>query len=166
MKKPFVALMVMFLSAFSVEGGQSLIGLKAPEFSLLDQHNKPYNVRQDEGKIIILLASDKKGSEQNKAWVESIEKKYKDSIPIIGIADIRGVPRVLNFLVKREFRDKPVGILLDWNGDVFTSYGFGENAANIVLIDKKGFVRYIYSGEATVKACESLFSEIDKLVRD
>jgi peroxiredoxin len=166
MKKLLLALIVILLSAITAEGDQSLIGSKAPEFILLDQHSKSYNVRQDEGKIIILLVSDKKGSEQNKAWVERIEKKYKDKVPIVGIADIRGVPRAFDFLVKREFKDKPVSILLDWNGNVFTSYGLVQKVANIVLIDRKGFVRHIHSGEATADACESLFKEIDKLGND
>jgi len=163
MKTLILALMIMHLSALSVKGDQPLLDSKAPEFTLSDQYDKPYNVRQDEGKIIILLASDKKGSEQNRAWVETIEKKFKDKIPIIGIADIRGTPRAFSFLVKREFSKQPVDVLLDWDGIVFTSYGLARHVANIVLIDKKGIVRHIYSGEATAEACTGLFNAIDKL---
>jgi hypothetical protein len=163
MKTPFFALIaLLFLLTLTFADGQSLIGSRAPEFILYDQHDKPYTIMQNRGKIIILLASDRKGSEQNKAWVESIEKKYKDRVPIIGIADLRRVPRVFEAVVKREFRNKPASILLDWNGDIFKSYGLAQKVANIVLVDKNGFLQYLYSGEATTDACEKLFWEIDK----
>jgi predicted transcriptional regulator len=167
MKKPLIIIVLveLLLSELSA-AGRSLVNNKAPQFTLSDQYNTPYNIKQDEGKIIILLASDKKGSEQNKAWVESIEKKYKNEIPILGIADVRRVPRAFEAGLKKEFRKKPARILLDWNGDVFKTYMLVQKVANIVLIDKKGFVQYIYSGEATADACERLFKEIDRLDKE
>jgi tRNA A37 methylthiotransferase MiaB len=55
---------------------------------------------------------------------------------------------------------------LDWTGEVFTNYVLAKHASNIVLIDKKGWVRYVTSGEVTIVARETLFKEIDKLLRD
>ncbi len=164
MIKRFFAILITTLLSFPAAGSESVVNVKAPEFALDDQHNNHYDIRQDVGKVIVLLASDGDGAAQNKQWVDNIEKRYgKNIIPIIGIADVRKVPRWLRGMVKREFKKTPVGVLLDWKGVVFTSYGLSEYVANIVLIDKKGFVRYIYSGEATPEACQGLFMEIDKL---
>jgi len=159
----YLALSVLIIPALAVDSNQSVVNTKAPQFTLLDQYNRPYNIKQDEGKLIILLASDRDGSVQNEAWVKSVEKRYRNEVTIIGIADLRGVPRVLKLIVLREFKKCPASVLMDWNGDVFISYGLAQKAANIVLIDRKGFIRYIYYGEATTDARESLFKEIDVL---
>jgi len=165
MKLSSAAILIMTISSLA-HASHPLIDSVAPEFTLLDQYNKPYDIRQDEGKMILLLASDGQGSIQNKAWVDNINQRYNGKVPIIGIADVRKVPRPLKAFAKREFKKSPVSVLLDWNGDVFISYGLAENVANLILIDKKGIVRYLYSGEATPEACGMLFHIIDHLTND
>jgi len=163
MKYQFITIIILLTSTIAANERPSLINNMAPQFTLLDQYNKPYNIAQDQGKIILLLASDAEGAKQNKAWVENIDNRYNHRIPIVGIADVRQVPRPLKALARKEFKKTPVSILLDWNGDVFISYGLVKKLANIVLIDKKGVVRYMYSGAATATSCAILFREIDKL---
>ena len=59
------------------------------------------------GKTIILIASDGEGSAQNKAWVRAIESKYLDQITILGIADVRRVPRVMKKIAEQKFKNSP-----------------------------------------------------------
>ena len=166
MKKYFFLLLSLFLSTAAAQGGHPLLNVKAPEFSLLDQYDKPYNIRQGEGSIVVLLASDKEGEPQNALWRSAIEERYRDKIFLIGIADVRTVPFFLKSRIKNNFRKDNARILLDWTGEVFTNYVLAKHASNIVLIDKKGRVRYVTSGEVTIVARETLFKEIDKLLRD
>jgi hypothetical protein len=163
MNKYFLLLLSLFLSTAAAQGGHPLLNVKTPEFSMLDQYDKPYNIRQGEGSIVVLLASDKEGEPQNTLWRSAIEERYRDKIFLIGIADVRTVPFFLKSRIKNNFRKDNARILLDWTGEVFTNYVLAEHASNIVLIDKKGMVRHLHSGEATTEARETLFKEIDKL---
>ncbi len=155
----------LLAAAGASAGARTIINAKAPEFSLRDQYDQPYDLRQGEGRPIVLLASDGEGAKHNRQWVDAINGRYKDRIAIIGIADTRGVPFFMKAAVKNEFKKSPAHVLLDWNGVVFTSYGLAPKVSNIVLIDKNGMVRYLYSGEATTRACENLFREIDNVER-
>jgi hypothetical protein len=166
MKKNFVLLLSFFISVAAAEGGQPVLNVKAPEFTLIDQYDKPYNIRQGEGGIVVLLASDKEGEPQNALWRTAISERYRDKIFMIGIADVRTVPFFLKSRIINNFRKDTERILLDWTGEVFTNYVLAKHASNIVLIDKKGWVRYVTSGEVTIDARETLFKEIDKLLRD
>lgn len=166
MKKHFVLLISIFISTAATAGSQPILNAKAPEFSLLDQYDKLYNIRQGEGGVVVLLASDKEGEPQYALWRSAIGERYKDKIFMIGIADVRTVPFFLKSRIKNNFRKDNARILLDWTGEVFTNHVLDRHASNIVLIDRKGMVRHVTSGEATTDARETLFKEIDKLLRD
>jgi len=163
MKIYFLLLLSLFLSTAAAQGGHPILNAKAPEFTLLDQYDKPYNIRQGEGSIVVLLASDKEGEPQNALWRSAIEERYRDRILLIGIADVRTVPFFLKSRIKNNFRKDNARILLDWTGEVFSNYVLVKHASNIVLIDKKGMIRHVHFGEATTEARETLFKEIDKL---
>lgn len=140
----------------------TLIGAKAPEFSLLDQRDKMVTPDQFIGKPVVLVASDKEGMKQNPAWRKALAERYGGSIIAQGVADVRKVPFFLKGSYKRDFQKDPDSIILDWEGAIFTAYGFAENVANIVLIDREGIVRYVYSGSADKDAIERLFREIER----
>jgi predicted transcriptional regulator len=168
MSKNLIVGLIFFCVAAAAgasDGVQTIINAKAPEFRLYDQYGRAYDLRQREGRTIVLLASDGEGSKHNREWVDAIKGRYQGRITIVGVADTRGVPYLFRGLVKREFKKSPAPVLLDWNGTVFTSYGLVPNVSNIVLIDRNGIVRYIIAGEATPEARNRLFREIDKLGR-
>lgn len=156
-----VAILILLLSV--TEGGQSIIGSPAPDFALQDQYDRPFTLRQYEGRVVVFLASDKEGSTQNQPWEKAISERYGNGVSVYGIADVRSVPFFLKGRIKSDFKKNKDGILLDWKGDVFKAYGLAEKVSNVILIDKYGVVRYVYSGAATEKAVERLFSVIDKL---
>ncbi len=161
MKKSILIIFVVLLSAAA--GAESaLINAKAPAFSLLDQNDHEINLRQLEGKVVVLIASDKDGLKQNPAWRKALTERYGERIFIQGVADLRKVPFFLKASFKREFQKEPHSIILDWKGEIFKSYGLAENFANIILIDKKGYVRYLHSGSAEQGAVNALFREIDR----
>jgi len=163
MKKGFI-LVVLMISAIA-GAGQSLINSKAPDFSLPDQHNKMVNLRELAGKPMILLASDKEGTKQNAGWRKAIAERYKDRILIQGVADVRKVPFFLKGSYKKDFQKDPDSIILDWEGTIFRSYGFKDNVANIVLIDKEAIVRYCHAGSAEQSEIEELYRAIDRSMK-
>ncbi len=165
MKKSILIIFVVLLSAAA--GAESaLINAKAPAFSLLDQNDHEINLRQLEGKVVVLIASDKDGSKQNPAWRKAITERYDGRVFLQGVADLRKVPFFLKAAFKRDFQKEPHSIILDWKGEIFKAYGLAESVSNIVVIDKKGTVRYFHSGSAEAGAVEELFREIDRSLEE
>lgn len=160
MKHYLVFLAFYLLPVVIATGELSLINSKAPEFSLSDQYDRQYSLQSFIGQPIVLLASDKKGSEQNHLWIESIEKRYGKNVRIIGVADVRTVPFFLKGKIRNDFKKNPNSILLDWEGTIFTAYGLSKGVPNVVLIDSIGYVRYLHAGGPTEEARELLFKEI------
>jgi len=163
-KLMIVVCLLVPLVAAAGEGGGTLINSRFPEFVLQDQYDKQVATRQWEGRTVILIASDKEGSEQNPAWVKAIRERYGERIVLQGIADVRSVPFFLKNRIKKKFQKDRESILLDWDGVVFTSCGLKKNAPNIILIDKSGMMRHIHSGFAEPAAMARLFAEADKLL--
>ena len=142
------------------EAGQPA-GSRAPDFALLDQFDKQVSLHDLEGKVVVLIASDDTGSKQNPEWKKAIEQ-YRGRVTVLGVADVRKVPFFLKSRFKRDFQKDPAVILLDWDGVIFTPYGLAKGVPNIVLIDKKGIVRHLYSGSAEPGAVEGLRAALDK----
>ncbi len=162
MRYCIIAMMTFFLPLSAVS--QS-VKTKAPDFSLPDQRDHLVTLSTFEGKVVILVASDKEGMKQNPAWRKGIVDRYGDRVVRQGVADVRKVPFFLKGSYKRDFQKDPESIILDWKGDIFKTYGFAENVSNIVLIDKNGFIRYRHSGDADPGAIDELFREIDRVLK-
>jgi hypothetical protein len=139
------------------------LNAKAPEFTLQDQYDKTVTLRGLEGRVVVLLASDKEGSAQNPAWQKAVLDRYKDGIMVLGLADLRNAPFFLKGKIKNDFKKQEGCILLDWKGEVFTAYGMAKKVSNVILLDKRGYVELMLSGEAVLEAIEKLFAAIDSL---
>ncbi|MFN3480224.1 MAG: YtfJ family protein [Thermodesulfovibrionales bacterium] len=160
---PIIMLLFIFFP-IGVESGQSIaLNTKAPDFSLKDQYDRTFNLREFEGQVVVLIASDKEGSAQNHLWGRKIRERYGNKIIIIGMADLRSVPFFLKNKIKEDFKKDDNSILLDWSGKVFDAYELAKKVSNIIVIDKKGYVRFTYSGSATKEAVNCLFEAIDDL---
>lgn len=63
-------------------------------------------------------------------------------------------------------KDEEKSILPDWKGSVFEDVAFPRALPPIVLVDRNGFIRYACTGEVSGKTAETLFREVDRLVRE
>jgi predicted transcriptional regulator len=151
---------VLIFMASMAEGGQ-LLDSRAPDFSLLDQRDRPVSLQQMKEQVVVLIASDNEGSKQNSGWKKALDK-YGTRIYVLGVADVRKVPFFLKSKFKRDFQKDPAAILLDWEGVIFSAYGLKQGVPNIILIDKKGILRYLHSGQAEQAAVERFYRELDK----
>ncbi len=138
-----------------------LIDAKAPNFSIEDQFDRPVGIRQFEGRTVVLMAADKEGSAHNDAWKDALVRRFRSAIALVGVADLRGTPFFLKNRVKSTFRKEQGSVLLDWEGVVFTRYGLRPRVSNLIVIDRKGYVRYLHSGPAQPEAIDQVFREID-----
>jgi peroxiredoxin len=158
---------VLILAAVLSGGSVAGPGLPAPDFRLEDQQGHDFTLSMQRGHILVLLAGDRAGSEENRAWGFLLGKRYGSAITIIGIADTRGVPFFLKDRVRNSFRKERVRMLMDWDGSVFDGYGFTAGHANIVVIDRSGVIRYRYAGGRDPRVEERLGQQLaDMLSRN
>jgi predicted transcriptional regulator len=144
----------------------NLIGAKAPEITLQDQYDRTISLRGFEGRVVVLIASDKKGKAQNPPWDKAIREKYGDIVVLLGVADVRSVPFFLKGKIRNDFKKEyAASVLMDWEGEIFTAFGLAEKVANVVVIDRSGTIRFLQTGPAVQDAVRLVFEEIDRLVR-
>jgi len=160
-----ILLCILIVATGIAQAGQSLVDAKAPEFSLQDQYGKTFSLKQLAGKPMVLIACDSEGKKQKEAWVKAVTEKSGQQLIVLGVADVRPVPFFLKGKYTRDFQKDPASILLDWDGTIFTSYGLVKDVANIIVIDKKGYVRYLYSGSAERIAVDQLYQELDRSLK-
>lgn len=161
----FLLILMLFIPQAAGAGAESLIAVKAPDFTLQDQHGVPFSLRETGGRPLVLIASDREGAKQNPAWRKAVVERYGGRVLILGIADVRKAPFFLKSSVTKDFQKDRARILLDWDGAVFSSYGLLAGVTNIVLIDGKGLIRYRCSGSHEQDASERLFRELDQALK-
>jgi hypothetical protein len=114
------------------------------EFRLSDQFGRPHATADHRGRAYLLVGAGKGGRAAGTAWVERLRAMQGDSagavpVPVIAVADLRGVPRLLRRLVRGRFPDDPrQPVLLDWDGVVARSLGFDAQTCTIVVVDPAG----------------------------
>jgi predicted transcriptional regulator len=156
----------MPLIAMTVQGESPLINAKAPEFTLEDQYDRSFAIRQFAGRVVVLIASDRNGKVQNPPWTKALRERYGDGIALQGVADLRGVPFFLKGTIRKDLRKEYAdSVLLDWKGDLFTACGLMKEVSNVIVIDRSGVIRFVHAGPADTDAVPRVFKEIDKLGR-
>lgn len=114
------------------------------EFDLKDQFDREYSHESWQGKILIVIGSDREGSQYNERWGEAIHKALADSpgfsyVQFVGVADLRGVPFFLKSFVKGKFpENRSKWLLMDWKGAFAKSYQFKGDVSNILIFAPRG----------------------------
>ena len=162
--KRFLFIVIMFMLQLTDAGAENAVNEKATAFMLQNQHEKTVSLKQYEGRIVVLIASDKEGKAQNPAWKKVIREAYGDRLVVQGVADVSSVPFFLKGKIRNDFKKDGESILLDWEGEVFKVYSLTKGVSNVILIDKDGMIRHRSSGPAAPEAVQELFMKIDLLI--
>ena len=87
-----LALLVPIAAGARAESVTAAKDAKAPQFTLQDQYEKTVSLRQYEGRVVVLIASDKEGRPQNSAWIKAVRESYADRLVVQVIADVSSGP--------------------------------------------------------------------------
>jgi len=113
-------------------------------FELKDQFGRPHTEKKFSGHIVILIGSDKDGSQYNPLWGKAIHDSLANEdgfehLKFLAVADLRGVPFFLKGFVKGKFsKDEKRWVLMDWKGKFASSYQFEAGASNINIFKRDG----------------------------
>ena len=118
------------------------------DFEIEDQFGHKHRDDDWRGEVLLLIGSDKDGSQFDDTWTRAIQNSVTTiadvgSLRIVHVADVKGVPFFLKGTVRGKFpRDSAHPIILDWKGEFANAYDFEENKANILVFDRTGLLQH------------------------
>ncbi|MDD4899508.1 MAG: redoxin domain-containing protein [Candidatus Omnitrophica bacterium] len=162
-------LALLFLSPVSSYTNDTFIGKVAPVFKVMSGDKKTLTLNDLKGKVVVLFYETKSAIEQNRKLKTTLNifyaeqpNPFKKDIIRIGVIDCHGV--FFRGAWEKGLRDNSLkeGITIygDWDGEMAADYRTTEDVSNVIIIDKKGIVRYYTSGQVEDKN----FSIIEKLL--
>ena len=119
------------------------------EFRLPDQFGTVHEGAAYRGRALLLVGAGRAGRAAGTAWVGTLRGLQGDSadgsagaIPVVAVADLRGVPRLLRRVVRGRFPDdRRQAVLLDWDGTLARRLGFDPEQCTILLVGPLGDVQ-------------------------
>jgi len=124
------------------------------EFRLIDQFGEEQTQDDVAGQVTILIGGNRKASEHSRDWALAIQSFLEtrtdqvEEIAVLSVADLRGIPRMLEPAVATQLGKKyERSVLMDWDGQITGEYEFAPRMANVVVIDKEGEVVHQLSGK-------------------
>lgn len=116
------------------------------EFRLSDQFGRVHDASTYRGRALVVVGAGRAGRADGTAWVESLRALQADTAeagahPVVAVADLRGVPRLLRRVVRGRFPDeRSRAVLLDWDGSVARRHGFDSERCTILVVGPTGRV--------------------------
>ncbi len=160
-----------FLLTFSY-ANDTLLDTPAPFFEVISADKKYLSLNETKGKVVVLFYESKDTIELNRKAKKALNDFYakqkgpvKRDILRLGIIDCRGV--FLKSAWEKGLRansfKEGITIYGDWSGKMAIDYRLKRNQSNLLIIDKKGLVRYYAFGSIKgedIAAAEKLLSSL------
>lgn len=130
---------------------------------LHDQYQKLQTLGFPTTNVTFLTIADRKGSVQVAGWITALKARHAGPIDVRGLADVGGVPFLLRGRIRKRFQESILyPVMMDWSGDVCAKFGYVEDQANVIIIDRNGSIAGRFSGTATETNLTEAFVAIDK----
>lgn len=123
------------------------------DFELQDQFEAVHRRSDVEGTIVLLIGSDKGGSQFNQLWGKAIHDSLADhprysQISDLAYSDLRGVPFFLKGMIRGKFPEDPKHwVIMDWKGEVAKAYDFAPESSNVLVFAPDGALVHHISGQ-------------------
>ncbi len=165
------ALLAAAVLPCSAQSPQALLGKPAPSFAVESGDNKRLTLDMVRGRVMVLFYETKEASRKNSDVKDRLNGLYdrqdmetRQSIVRVPVFDCSRVFWPISLVWRESLRkhSKRVGITLygDWDGRMGRDYQMKENESNVVLVDRRGTIRYASYGRIT----DLQFAEIEELL--
>jgi len=180
MKKIVVSILtvvfsLVICSALQAAAAPLLIGREAPPFQVESGDGKVLQAKMLRGKVVVLFYESKDVLPKSRPLKAILNAYYKEQkkedqqmilcVPIINCMSatwpFKGIWK--SRLIENS---KRVGMTVfgDWDGKMGTSYGMKGNDTNLLILDKRGVIRYFQSGVITGNGETAII--LKKLLKD
>lgn len=164
----------LLLPDVSIAEGVNL-GILAPYFKVKSGDDKTLTLDMIKGKVIVMFYETKDVVRRNRELKEELNKFYsnqpdevKEFIVKLPVINCSSAFWPFTEIWKRKLREnskrKGITIYGDWDGKMFSDYKMKDNESNVLIIDKKGIIRYITSGKVEdmeINKIKELLKEIE-----
>ncbi len=140
---------------------------EAPPFLVVSAYGETLTLEDLRGKTVVLFYDTRYTTEENNDLKYDIDTFRKDHLPVLSnleviqIIDASSASFLTRTIWKRKLREysKKYNITLyaDWTGEMRKDYNLSSRKSNIILIDPKGMIRFLFSGEAGESERKELF---------
>jgi len=147
------------MSFTAISFAESLIvGTQAPFFKVKSGDDKELTSLMIKGKVTVIFYETKEVVEKNRQLKDELKKFYneqsdtvKEFIVRLPIINCSGAFWPFTYIWKSKLKEnsKKEGITIygDWDGKMFSDYKMKDKESNVVIIDRKGIIRYIIFGK-------------------
>jgi peroxiredoxin len=172
MKKIFTIFILALIAPIFSFADNSMVGATAPSFKIQSGDNQQLSFDDIKGKLIILFYETKETKEKNRKLKDELNEFYnnqpqtiKNEIIRLAVINCKGVlfAGAWRGALRENSKKEGITIYGDWNGKMGLDYNAKNNESNIIVIDKKGIIRYYYSGQLedkTIPEIKSLLKEL------
>lgn len=153
-----VALLGLAVLQSSFIAASDLIGSAAPYFRVQSGDDRELTLEMLKGKVTAVFYENKDIVDANKRLKDELNRLYYEQTEVVKsllvrlpIIDCSHASWLFQGIWKKRLREqskkKGVTIYCDWNGKMSSDYKMQANVSNVVIIDKRGKIRFFTSGE-------------------
>jgi len=164
----------VFCSSVPCFAAKPGVDAPAPAFKVVSGDKQTLTLDELKGRVIVLFYEAKRSIEQNRALKNVLNQFYvrqpqdiKNGIARVGVIDCQGV--LFKGAWEAGLRDHSVkeGITVygDWDGKMADDYGVNTDESNVIVIDRKGVIRYRASGALTEEDVDAIEKLLKGLVK-
>jgi len=162
-------------SAVSCFAAKPDVDAPAPAFKVVSGDKQTLTLDELKGKVVVLFYEAKRAVEQNRNLKNVLNRFYerqpqdiKNDIARVGVIDCQGV--LFRGAWESGLRGHSVkeGITVygDWDGKMGEDYDFNTDESNVIVIDRKGMIRYRASGPLKDEDIDSIERLLEGLVKE
>ena len=165
------AALFLFLSqtaAFTLQAGD-----KMPTFTV--QAEKSYISSRDiAGRVAIITYETKGAAEVNRPFKQAVLQRWRQSdsaspaiVPVINCASFFGFARsICANRVAAVSKKENLIIYTDSDGAMFRDFKMTDDQSNIIIVDKKGFVRFTHAGRLDDAGVQAAVQLVEQVLRE
>lgn len=158
--------------ASSIEGGAS-----APFFRVKSGDDKELTLTMLQGKVISLLYETREVVEKNRELKNALKEFFHQQpksaneqvcrLPVINCSSAKWpIIKLWRHKLKENSEKEGLTIYGDWDGKMLADYGMPDNESTYVLVDKKGIIRYFFSGRIEDKEIQNIIALLRVLIEE
>jgi predicted transcriptional regulator len=159
----------------SAQSPQALLGKPAPSFTVESGDGRRLTLDMLKGRVAVLFYETKETSRKNSDVKDRLndlydrqDKETRQSIVRVPVFNCSRAFWPISLVWKQSLRthSKRVGMTLygDWDGLMGRDYQMKDNESNVVLIDRRGTIRYASYGRITDRQFAEIEEFLDRLV--
>jgi hypothetical protein len=153
---------VTFTNTFSNE---KMVGKKAYNFTLRDQHDNTHYWTSFKGKPTIIILSDRAGSDFVDNWVKPLQKALGSKVKFVPVAEVSSAPGFVHGMIRSGIRDKyNYPLYLDWEGDTYKYYQCKAEVPNLYFIGSDEKIAITTAGKGTKNEVSTFIENVEKLL--